>query len=277
MGVRSGAMGLCVVAGLAVGGAAAADPGGAEREEAPPVVLWMRGARPGPATSSNLIDHGGPVLPASSAYTIWWGNASAWPNDVVPAIEGLFSELQGSSFLGIAGQYMRGAGVGTAVAASFTDTSSPPTHKPRVSTIVGEACRMITANGHTPDPSAIYFVLTSNFPGGVNYCAWHSYGTCNGATIQVAYMPNTTGIGGCDPGNLGCNGYSQGARSIGNVASHEFMEAITDPTLSAWYDSAGSEIGDKCAWQFQSCVGFTTTSWQLQEEWSNAAAGCVQQ
>jgi hypothetical protein len=126
-------------------------------------------------------------------------------------------------------------------------------------------------------------VFTSNFPGGrVNYCAWHSDGTCtiNGetTTIQVAYMPNTSGIAGCDPGDLyGCNTYSQGTRSIGNVTSHEYMEAITDPDLNAWYDSSGSEIGDKCAWQFQSCVSLSTGSWQLQEEWSNATNGCVQQ
>jgi hypothetical protein len=54
------------------------------------------------------------------------------------------------------------------------------------------------------------------------------------------------------------------------------MEAITDPDLSAWYDSSGSEIGDKCAWKFQSCVNLGSRSWQLQEEWSNSAGGCVQ-
>jgi hypothetical protein len=112
----------------------------------------------------------------------------------------------------------------------------------------------------------------------VNYCAWHSAGTCNGSIIQVAYMPNTTGIVGCDPGNLyNCNTYSQGTRSLANVSSHEFMEAITDPDLNAWYDSGGAEIGDKCAWQFASCVNLTSGSWQLQKEWSNATSGCVQQ
>jgi hypothetical protein len=128
--------------------------------------------------------------------------------------------------------------------------------------------------------NAVYFVFTSNFPK-AKYCAWHGYGTCNGATIQIAYVPNTTGVAGCDPGNFyNCNSYSQGTRSLANVTSHEFMEAITDPDLSAWYDSSKSEIGDKCAWQFSSCVNLTGHSWQLQEEWSNAAGpagACVQQ
>jgi hypothetical protein len=91
-------------------------------------------------------------------------------------------------------------------------------------------------------------------------------------------MPNTTGVGGCDPGNLyNCNTYSQGTRCLANVTSHEYMEAITDADISAWYDSSGSEIGDKCAWQFSSCVPLSTGSWQLQQEWSNSASGCVQQ
>jgi hypothetical protein len=120
--------------------------------------------------------------------------------------------------------------------------------------------------------------MTSNFPRHVNFCAWHGSGTCNGTTIQVSYQPNTTGIAGCDPGNLyNCNSYSQGTRSLANVASHEFMEAITDPNLNAWYDSSGSEIGDKCAWTFSSCVSLTGGNWQLQQEWSNAVSGCVQQ
>jgi hypothetical protein len=165
---------------------------------------------------------------------------------------------------------------------SYSDTaSSPPTRSPSTTSIVNEACSVINANGLTADPTAIYFVFTSNYPGGhVNYCAWHSSGTCNGQTIQVAYMPNTTGVAGCDPGDLyGCNTYSQGTRSILNVTSHEMMEAITDAdpgTNTAWTDSSGSEIGDKCAWTFSSCVNLSTGSWQLQKEWSNAVSGCVQ-
>jgi hypothetical protein len=91
-------------------------------------------------------------------------------------------------------------------------------------------------------------------------------------------MPNTTGIAGCDPGDLfRCNSFSQGTRSLANVTSHEYMEAITDPDANAWFDRSGAELGDKCAWQFQRCVQLTNGSWQLQEEWSNAARGCVQQ
>lgn len=249
-------------------------------------VHWMKDVTPdhaarkgGGGGTSNLVDHGGKVLSVSHTYAIWWGNQSAFPSDARSGLDSLFSGLNGSALLGVANQYLRGSTATSSFeSVNWTDTSSPPSRAPSTTAIVNEACNMINANGATPDTDGIYFVFSSNFPGRVNYCAWHSYGTCDGATIQVAYMPNTTGVAGCDPGNLyGCNAYSQGTRSIANVTSHEFMETVTDANANAWYDSSGSEIGDKCAWQFQSCVSLSDGSWQLQEEWSNASSGCVQQ
>lgn len=229
--------------------------------------------------TNNLIDHGGRVLPASNIYYIWWGAPTAWPSDATAALTTFADGLNGSLFLkDIFPQYMRGASlVSTAYQTSLYDSSAPPSRGPRTSTIVNEACNVINAHGLKADPTAVYVVFTSNFPKGVNYCAWHSYGSCNGTTIQVAYIPNTTGVSGCNDPVLSCNSYSQGSNSIANILSHEFSEAITDANANAWYDSSGSEIGDKCAWQFQSCVNLTTSSWQLQTEWSNAHGGCVQQ
>ena len=230
------------------------------------------------ASTNNLIDHGGKILPTSNIYYIWWGNQSAWPNDAT-SLTSLASGLNGSKFLtDIFPQYMRGAGVATQFKTSLYDNgSTPPGHGPKTSIIVSEACKIIAPNGLTPDPSAIYVVLTSNFPKGVNYCAWHGLGTCNGKSIQVAYMPNTTGVSGCNDPQLTCNTHTPGTNSIANVLSHEISEAITDPALNAWYDSSGSEIGDKCAWTFQACVNLTNSSWQLQREWSNKVSACVQQ
>jgi hypothetical protein len=240
-------------------------------------VHWQQG-HGGGTSSTNLIDHGGKILPTSNTYAIWWGTASAFPADAQSGIDSLFSGLEGTAFLSVANQYMRGGTENSSFHTNLFDSSSPPGHGPKTSAIVSEACKVIGANGLTPDSSAIYFVYTSNFPGHVSYCAYHGHGSCNGVDIQVAYMPNTSGIAGCDPGNLyNCNGYSQGTRSLGNVTSHEYMEAITDPDLNAWYDSSGSEIGDKCAWQFSSCVNLKNGNWQLQKEWSNSASGCVQQ
>ena len=59
--------------------------------------------------------------------------------------------------------------------------------------------------------------------------------------------------------------------------AHEFMEAITDAHLDAWYDRNGGEVADKCNYNYQACVELTTGSWQIQSEWSNAIGGCQQQ
>lgn len=232
-------------------------------------------------SGGNLIDHGGRILPASKIYYIWWGNLSAWPADALAGLPSLASGLNGSGFLNdIFPQYMRGQSASTSFVTSLYDSSTPPSRGPSTSTIVNEACSVIGKDGRPPDPTAVYVVLTPNFPK-INYCAYHTFGTCNGQTIQVAYVPNTTGVSGCNPSLFACNQYSAGTQSIANVLSHEFSESITDANASAWYDSSGNEIGDKCNFQFQACVKLTTGNWQLQTEWSNAANGgrgaCVQQ
>jgi hypothetical protein len=235
----------------------------------------------GGAGTNNMTYHNGRVLPASKIYQIWWGNQSAFPSDAFQGMTDFANGLNGSTFLSstdIFTQYMLGAGnASTAFVTNYTDSSTPPRHSPSTNSIINEACRQINSHGLTADTNALYVVYTSNFPGNVNYCAWHSWGSCNGTQIQVAYMPNVNGIAGCDPGNqYSCNSYSQGTRALANVVSHEFSEAITDPDGGGWYDQGGAEIGDKCAWQFSSCVQLGSTKWQLQTEWSNAVSGCVQ-
>jgi hypothetical protein len=148
------------------------------------------------------------------------------------------------------------------------DTTTAPKRALSTSGAVSEACKI---TGNNPDPSAVYFIFTSTGAGHVNYCAWHSWGTCsNGAQIQVAYMPNITGLSGCDPGSYA--GHSEGLAALANVTSHELSEATTDPRGAGWFDSSGAENGDKCAWAFNGNETLSNGSvWYLQGEWSNAA------
>ena len=265
---------LAGVAWLAPAAAGAAPHRGAAAGR--PGVLRVKGAKRVRSTS-NLVDHGGKILPTSHTYAIWWGSPTAWSSDVSSGMATLFKGFNGSSFLNTGTQYMRGAPIGSVFEGSKADTSAPP-RKVSPTTLGAEVAREY---GFSLDPAGIYFVYTSTFPKGGGFCAWHSYATVNGQQIAVAYMPNTTGVAGCDPGNTYNLSGSEGLRSLANVTSHEFMEAVTD-TLPAngsygWIDSSGSEIGDKCAWLFTSPVTLTNGSvWQLQEEWSNAVSGCVQ-
>ncbi|HEV2362420.1 MAG TPA: hypothetical protein VGS21_12010 [Acidimicrobiales bacterium] len=269
--VASGLLVLAASAGLA--GSTAAAPG-----HGSPELLGMRTSeRAASGTSGgNLVDHGGKVLSTSHTYVIWWGSASAWSSDVEGGIASFFSGTNGSSWLNTGTQYMRGASISSAYEGSKTDSSSPP-KKVSATTLGNEVAKEY---GTSLDPDGVYFVYTSNFPNGGNFCAWHSLATVNGQKISVAYMPNTTNVSGCDPGNLYGVPGSEGLRSLVNVTSHEYMESLTDALPASatygWIDSSGSEIGDKCAWKFSSAVSLGGSTWQLQEEWSNAVSGCVQ-
>ena len=227
-------------------------------------------------TVNPLLDHGGLVLPTSVTYAIYWGTAADFPADLQSGMQSLLSGLNGSGYLAIAQQYMRGAAMSTGYASAIADPSAPPTKPPTTAQIAGEVCKLFPS----PDPHAVYLVFTSNAPK-VNYCAWHAEGTCNGINFQVAYIPNQAQLlSGCSPylkTNLSCNSFSEGTVASADSVVHEFMESITDPHLDAWYDKRGQEIGDKCNFVYQSCVTLQHTRWQIQTEWSNAINGCQQQ
>ena len=245
-----------------------------------PHGLHTKGASNGASSTSNLVDNHGRITPASKTYAIFWGPSKAWTSDVEPGIGTLFSGFNKSNYLGIAQQYMRTTTpISSTYMGAVSDSSTPP-RRVSPSTLGAEVAKVFA--GTTLDPNGIYFVYTSNFPSGGGFCAWHSFTTVNGQKIAVAYMPNTTNVAGCNPGGqYGDPTHSEGLASLANVSAHEFMEAITDTWPAngsyAWIDNSGSEIGDKCAWQFSATVNLTGGSaWQLQKEWDNSIVGCSQ-
>ena len=234
-------------------------------------------ANKGQGSSNPVIDHGGPVLESSNTYAIYWGTNSDFPTDLQASMTDLLTGFSKSSYLGIAQQYMRtNSGIATTYSGTFTDTSAPPAKSPTTAQIGAEVCKLVAH----PDPNGVYFVFTSNAPH-INFCAWHSAATCNGATFQVAYVPNQALLPSCSPytaKNLNCNSLSVGTVSSADSVAHEFMESISDPQLNAWYDKSGEEIGDKCNFNYQACVDLAgkVGSWQIQSIWSNAINGCQQ-
>jgi len=222
-----------------------------------------------------LIDHGGPVLATSKTYAIYWGTQADFPADLQAGMTALLSGFNGTGYLGLAQEYMRGAPISTSYLGSVIDTSAPPSNSPRTATLGAEVCKLFP----NPDPNAVYVIFTSNAPK-INYCAYHDKTTCNGVTFQVAYIPNQAQLPGCSPytkSNLHCNSYSDGTVTSADSVAHEFMEAITDPHIDAWYDQNGGENADKCNYVYLSCANLSTGSWQIQAEWSNALGGCKQQ
>jgi serine protease len=228
--------------------------------------------------SNPLVDHGGTVLATSTTYAIYWGTPADFPSDLQTGMTALLSGLPGSSYLGIAQQYMRGAAISQTFGGTIVDTSAAPKSAPNAAGLAAEVCKLIPQ----PDPNAVYIVFTSNAPSNANYCAWHNKATasCNGLPIQVAYVPNQALIPHCSPytvNNLHCNSYTDGTVSSFDSVAHEVMEAITDAQIDAWYDANKAEIADKCEYQYLGCVNLPTGSFQIQPEWSNALGGCQQQ
>ena len=147
------------------------------------------------------------------------------------------------------------------------------------------------------------------------FCAWHTAGYCsligNPGVYQVFqfafFYRLDTDLGSIDTGcSIPCQGctYIDPINSLASISGHEMSEMRSDPAFivgnnpsnwyfGGWYDSAGNEIGDKCAWSFPTALetfpavtGPTTyppsstssawpiTKWKMQGEWSNNAYQC---
>ena len=230
--------------------------------------------RTGGASSPLMTFHGGPVMVSSRVTAILWGTkwaSSAYAGDVPTGLDSFYGGIGGSGYLGTNTEFSGSNGRVTS-ASSYTghvvDTSSSLPKKPvRTSVILTEVAKMIP----NPVTNGYYPVYTDLKRGTAGYCAWHSWGTINGVPVQFAFFFDLTGDAGCDPGDPGAT-HSQNLEALANVSGHELSEALTDPHLNAWYDSAGAENADKCAWTFS---GLPVTSggsnWKIQGNFSNAA------
>ncbi len=181
----------------------------------------------------------------------------------------------------------------------YTGTSVKVTGCVTDADVEAEVSRAIAAAGWTPGPTHVFLLFTprnvgSCFTGSSScaytyYCAYHSaFEDSQHREVLYANQPytDTSGVGAagvCDSGQHP-NGDLASDSTI-NVASHEVNETLTDPFGTAWWDANGEEIGDKCAWNFGTGLGSTASGeynqaigsghYYLQQEWSNAASGCV--
>jgi len=236
-------------------------------------------------SSANLTYHNGPVMTAPVTSTaIYWG--SSWANstftaDKTSGINGFYAQYGGSKYAAIQAQYSQLGGAkvtsSLSVASAVTDTATTPSS---VNTaVLNEVISQIPFSALSNDG---YYPVYTDLPRGTaGYCAWHSMGSVTSGTvtkrIKFAFFFNLDGDTGCTPQVLLNNGYSAGAQALVNVSAHELAETLTDPELTAWFDSRGYENGDKCAWQFNS-TGVTlqpgSNPLQLQGEWNNSITAC---
>jgi len=247
---------------------------GGQLHGAPEHRFFAKG-QPGRKRSVNMTFHGGTILVANKTQAIFWGPSwTPYTGDIITGLDSFFSGFGVSNYANASTEYTGTNGQVTSSSTylgSIIDGTPAPTNALSVTGAVAEACKV---TNNAPVPDALYLIYTETGAGNVNYCAWHSYGNCsNGAPLQVAYMPNITGLAGCDPLDTYGTGHSEGLAALANVTAHELSETITDPRHGGWYDASGAENGDKCAWAFYGPVTFprNQTLWKLQMEWSNNA------
>ena len=227
----------------------------------------------------DLVDRGGPVAPATRTFAVFWGESSAWSADLRATEEDLLRGLDGSDYLALADQYLRGAVATTRFGGSFTDVSAPPASPDRADaqSIGAEACNVLRAGGVAPAEGDWVVVYGgAELKPAPGFCAWHSYFSCGGVTLLIAFVPNVTGSFGCL--NLGaqggCNSASVEANATASLTAHELMESISNPLVDTWTDDSGKELADKCEGEPR-CVALLSGGFVLQAVYSNSAHACV--
>jgi hypothetical protein len=270
---------------------------GVQRRRAP---VGQAPAKAASVAANGIIYHGGPVMRASQVhvYFIWYGNWTNGPKasdrqTTVSLLDILFGPTRGigsSGFFKINSTYNDTVGHPTgniALTASATNHYSlgKQLTDANVQSIVSGA---IASRALPNDSNAIYFVLTSsdvNETSGfcTKYCGWHSRATIGGSDIKYAFVGNTDRCpASCEMQAVSPNRDS-GADGMASIMAHEAQESVSDPDLNAWYDAAGNENGDKCAWKFGPTSGvmgagaynqtFGTYNWLIQMNWENSRGG----
>jgi hypothetical protein len=243
-----------------------------------------------PGGSGQLRDHGGPVMTNAKVVFIFWGWASNTSDPYVSEIRAFRSDANGMiKHISMLAQYRSTGSTGFVGTQPDVFDAVPPPQLKVTDTMVMQkvkaACTPLSGGCRT---DTIYeVVIPSGFYsddgtgaqscGGANlqYCAYHSYGdgVNLGSTIKYSIQPY--------PSCSGCHGLAgwTAANDEQHFIVHETREAMSDPQLNAWYDRAGWEADDKCAWGTNLAFLFSESAsghtFAYQQEYSNSAKNCV--
>jgi hypothetical protein len=232
-----------------------------------------------------LVNHGGPVLGSVQVVPIYWG--AAWGTGAtgqLPAqIDAFFDFILTSSLIDMLAEYSTqttAIGHGQRLASIHIADTEPgtPTSSGRQVTDaqIQSALQGWIAAGTAPPTTAntLYFIylppnVTCVAVGGQSCTTFCGYHDQIGGTVYYALIPYADCDGCVFPGDF--------IDTLTEVSTHELCEAITDPTLSTWWDPnpvggdpGGDEIGDICNRQTTRLGGFL-----IQTEWSNQQGACA--
>jgi hypothetical protein len=276
-----------------------------------------------PLVSHPLEYHGGPVMTSNINYTLYWdpAGAPAYPAGYQAGLNTYFEDLAHDSggqhsTDSVLTQYKDAAGefadYDSHFGGALIDTHAYPANGCSAAAICltdqqlrTEIAKYLQEHKLPTDLAHEYFLLT---PPGVEscfeaagracsagtthsaFCAYHSFIAVSAAVIIYANNPYVDGLN-CDFGEEHPNDNPSDATIAGGL-SHEHSESVTDPELTAWSDSKGEEVADKCrtfkqATEYGEPLGKAPDGanynqvinghlYYYQQEWSNEASECVQ-
>ena len=205
--------------------------------------------------------HNGPVMTAPvNVYLVWYGNWATNVSTTKQILTDFTTVLGATPYWNINSTYTNAAKAPVSstvtLQGSTVDTYSlgKTLSDAGVKTVVSSA---IAASKLPADVNGIYVVLSSSdvkeSSGFVTkYCGWHTRATIAATDIKFAFVgdPTTQGLSSCASQTATSPNANPGADAMVSVLAHELAEAASDPDLNAWYDAAGSENADKCAWTY---------------------------
>jgi hypothetical protein len=279
-----------------------------------PGHIWMGGAfipNPNAAPAgARLTYFGGRVISNAQVVLVVYGSGSFLPQVTSagsPSMSSFLQQVLNSPYVDWLTEYNAPASGGTnqtigrgSFLSRVTITPSAANNGSTISDtqIQSELVAQMSA-GHLPapahdaagNPNTVYMVY---FPHGKvitqggssscssgGFCAYH--GTIGSGPFGEFYygvFPDMQPGSGCE---TGC-GSGTAFGNYTSVASHELVEAITDPEVGlatalgpplAWYDNTNGEIGDICNAQQGTIVGGDGVTYTVQKEFSNVANDCI--
>jgi PKD repeat protein len=265
-----------------------------------PLVTLALLASAAPASASQLLYFGGPVVHSTNVVLVEWGpdvRASyANPSSGDPAFFQYLSSQDGatSDIGGVLAQYMDTTRHNSAnhfnyLGAVQINPSVAPTPPGKVldaqvqtvleNQIKGGVLPAPSGNGLTtlyvvlfPPGDNVCFDSSSCAYGNGGFCAYHGSFKMSGTPTQVLYTAQVDNGPGT-PNDGGCGGNATDLGNQTSVVSHEVAETINDPLnqVASWYDyNFNGEIADKCDAQPLASNG----PWTVERLWSNRDARC---
>jgi hypothetical protein len=243
-----------------------------------------------PGGFGTLRDHGGQVLTGAHVVYIFWGwSSGTTDNDVKQTLAFRDSPYGMVKHMGMLSQY-RGAGPASSLKGTQADVfdAVPPSSSKVTDTMVMQEVNKYFHSTYASNtvyevliPSGYYSDDGSGAQscGGSNlqYCAYHSWGDGVSLPTNCKYSIHLY------PSCSGCHGQASwtAANDQQHFIVHETRESLTDAQGNAWYDRAGYEADDKCAWGGPSLAFLFTENtadgytFGDQMEYSNAGRNCV--